>query len=114
MNHLSLKTCLRPSAQSHGELWEEGAHEAGAVALITATSSQGRPRPCPRCAPPPPKGALGPAHSVPHQCGAPGPAHGVRRQCGACVWGGAPLSLARAGSLSALRLDCWSSWSDAG
>ena len=114
MNHLSQKTCLRPSAQSHGELWEEGAREAGAVALITATSSQGHPRPCPRCATPPPKGALGPAHSVLHQCGAPGPAHGVRRQCGACVWGGAPLSLARAGSLSALRLDCWSSWSDAG
>ena len=43
MKHLSLKTCLRPSAQSLGELREEAAREAGTVVLIAVTSSQGRP-----------------------------------------------------------------------
>lgn len=87
MNHLSLKTCLRPSAQSHGELWEEEAREAGTVALITVTSFQGRPMPLPTV-----------CHvSLEPVCGVV--AHGVLHQSGACVWGGAALSLARAGFL---------------
>ena len=100
MNHLSLKTCLRPSAQSHGELWEEEAREAGTVALITVTSFQGRPMPLPTV-----------CHvSLEPVCGVV--AHGVPRQSGPVCGVGLLCHWLGLGFYSALRLHRWSSWRD--